>query len=44
VCIIGESGSGKSTLIKMLAGVTRPTTGSITVNGEPVEAHLTDIG
>jgi ABC transport system ATP-binding/permease protein len=44
VCIIGESGSGKSTLIKMLAGVTRPTTGTITVNGEPVEAHLTDIG
>ncbi len=44
VCIIGESGSGKSTLIKMLAGVTSPTSGSITVNGEPVGAHLTDIG
>ncbi len=44
VCIIGESGSGKSTLIKMLAGVTSPSTGSITVNGEPVGAHLTDIG
>ncbi len=44
VCIIGESGSGKSTLIKMLAGVTSPSSGSITVNGEPVGAHLTDIG
>jgi ABC transport system ATP-binding/permease protein len=43
-CIIGESGSGKSTLIKMLAGVTQPSSGAITVNGEPVNAHLTDIG
>ena len=44
VCVIGESGSGKSTLIKMLAGVTKPSSGTITVSGEPVEAHLTDIG
>lgn len=44
VCIIGESGSGKSTLIKMLAGVTQPSAGTITVNGEPVQAHLSDIG
>ena len=42
--VIGESGSGKSTMIKALAGVTRPTGGRITVNGEPLAGRLTDIG
>jgi ABC-type multidrug transport system ATPase subunit len=42
--IIGESGSGKSTMIKALAGVTRPTSGTVSVNGEPVAARLTDLG
>ncbi len=31
--IIGANGSGKSTLLKAIAGVTTPTSGSITVNG-----------
>src|SRR5213080_904446 len=31
--IIGENGSGKSTLLRMMAGVNRPTSGSIAVNG-----------
>jgi ABC-type multidrug transport system ATPase subunit/ABC-type multidrug transport system permease subunit len=44
VAFIGESGSGKTTLLKALAGVTTPTSGSVTVNGEPVGARLTDIG
>jgi ABC-type multidrug transport system ATPase subunit len=44
VAFIGESGSGKTTLLKALAGVTTPSSGSVTVNGEPVGARLTDIG
>src|SRR5204862_1070119 len=44
VAIIGESGSGKSTLIKTLAGVLLPSRGDITVNGEPLQSRLTDIG
>src|ERR1700676_5296566 len=44
VAFIGESGSGKTTLLKALAGVTTPSSGLVTVNGEPVSARLTDIG
>ena len=44
VAIIGESGSGKSTMIKALAGVTIPTDGAVTVNGEPVTSRLAEIG
>jgi ABC-type polysaccharide/polyol phosphate transport system ATPase subunit len=31
--IIGRNGSGKSTLLKCVAGIAKPTTGKITVNG-----------
>ena len=33
VGILGPNGSGKSTLIKMMAGVLKPTSGQITING-----------
>jgi ABC-type polysaccharide/polyol phosphate transport system ATPase subunit len=36
VGIIGKNGSGKSTLMKLIAGVTQPTTGSIHVKGNIV--------
>ena len=35
--LLGENGAGKSTFAKILAGVHRPTRGSITLNGTPVD-------
>lgn len=37
--IIGESGSGKSTLVRLLLGLDTPSTGTVTIDGRPVDAR-----
>lgn len=37
VCLLGTSGSGKSTLLNMMAGLEKPTKGSITICGQRVD-------
>ncbi len=41
VSIIGPSGSGKSTLLNLVGGLDRPTTGQVSVDGEPLR-NLSD--
>lgn len=36
--LLGENGAGKSTLMKILSGVHRPTSGTITINGKEFES------
>jgi NitT/TauT family transport system ATP-binding protein len=36
LCIVGPSGCGKSTLLHLIAGMDRPSGGSISLDGEPV--------
>ena len=42
VAIVGRSGCGKSTLLRLVAGLETATSGSITVNGQPLDGLSTD--
>ncbi|MBL0932883.1 MAG: ATP-binding cassette domain-containing protein, partial [Alphaproteobacteria bacterium] len=44
VAIVGASGCGKSTMLRLLAGLERPTSGSLKIGGEEVTAPRQDIG
>jgi NitT/TauT family transport system ATP-binding protein len=44
VTIVGPSGCGKSTLLKLVAGLVKPTVGSVTLMGRPVTRPQKEIG
>lgn len=37
--LVGENGAGKSTLVKILAGVHQPDSGTIELDGKPIQIH-----
>jgi simple sugar transport system ATP-binding protein len=37
LCLLGDNGAGKSTLIKTMAGLFRPSSGNLLMDGKPVE-------
>lgn len=44
VCVVGPSGSGKSTLIRVLAGLLKPTSGEVSLDGIPITEPRLGVG
>ena len=44
ICLVGPSGCGKTTLFRIVAGLTEPTAGTVTLDGNPVTEPGLDMG